>query len=53
MLNKRIKLLVYDFGGQEVFYPTHQFFLSDRAVYLIVFDLSQSDHSRSEYWLKV
>eukprot|EP01091_Cochliopodium_minus_P000360 TRINITY_DN10346_c0_g1_i1.p1 TRINITY_DN10346_c0_g1~~TRINITY_DN10346_c0_g1_i1.p1 ORF type:complete len:357 (-),score=82.16 TRINITY_DN10346_c0_g1_i1:348-1334(-) len=41
-----------DFGGQSVFYPTHQFFLSDRSIYIIVFDASEQDFkSRVEYWL--
>lgn len=26
---------VWDFGGQEIFYATHQFFLSDDALYLL------------------
>jgi hypothetical protein len=28
-------LNVWDFGGQEIFYATHQFFLSDDAVYIL------------------
>eukprot|EP01125_Pyxidicula_operculata_P014786 TRINITY_DN496_c3_g1_i1.p1 TRINITY_DN496_c3_g1~~TRINITY_DN496_c3_g1_i1.p1 ORF type:complete len:2368 (-),score=568.15 TRINITY_DN496_c3_g1_i1:56-7159(-) len=51
-LNKRFKYLVYDFGGQEVFYPTHQFFLCDRAIYIVVFDISNMDKWRTEYWLR-
>jgi internalin A len=53
LLTKRIKLLIYDFGGQEVFYPTHQFFLTDRSLYVVVFDLITADQNRVEYWLKV
>jgi GTPase SAR1 family protein len=34
----------FDFGGQEVFYPTHQFFLTPQCVYLIVFDVSDKDY---------
>lgn len=30
-----LKLNVWDFGGQEIFYATHQFFLSDEAIYLL------------------
>jgi hypothetical protein len=30
-----LKLNVWDFGGQEIFYATHQFFLSEEAVYLL------------------
>lgn len=31
-----LQLKVWDFGGQEVFYATHQFFMSEEAVYLYV-----------------
>ncbi|XP_053391112.1 uncharacterized protein LOC123546758, partial [Mercenaria mercenaria] len=34
-------LSVWDFAGQYVFYGTHQIFLSRRAIYLLVTDLSQ------------
>lgn len=30
-----LKLQAWDFGGQEIFYATHQFFLSDEAVYVL------------------
>jgi hypothetical protein len=39
------ELSLWDFGGQYVFYTTHQVFLTNRAVYLLVLDLSQAlDH---------
>lgn len=39
----------WDFAGQSTYYSTHQAFLSPRAVYLIVFDLSkQLDQSLSD-----
>ncbi|KAH3743046.1 Protein tyrosine and serine/threonine kinase [Pelomyxa schiedti] len=34
------KWIVWDLGGQEVLYPSHQFFLCSSAIFLIVFDLS-------------
>ena len=45
---------VWDFGGQVVFYPTHQFFLSShRCLYLIMFDMTQEDtFYRVDYWLR-
>eukprot|EP01125_Pyxidicula_operculata_P003691 TRINITY_DN1493_c0_g1_i5.p2 TRINITY_DN1493_c0_g1~~TRINITY_DN1493_c0_g1_i5.p2 ORF type:complete len:2132 (-),score=469.27 TRINITY_DN1493_c0_g1_i5:6801-13196(-) len=49
---KRVQFLIYDFGGQEVFYPTHQFFLNDRAIYIVVFNLADPPSGRAEYWLK-
>lgn len=46
------QLDIWDFGGQEIFYPTHQFFLSDKAIYLVVFRCDKLEESRIEYWLK-
>jgi serine/threonine protein kinase/GTPase SAR1 family protein len=44
---------VWDFGGQSVFYPTHQFFMTSRSVYVLVFNVArQLTESRVEYWLK-
>ncbi|KAL3854629.1 hypothetical protein ACJMK2_013890, partial [Sinanodonta woodiana] len=40
-LEEYAKLGMWDFAGQYVFYTTHQTFLSYRAVYLLVIDLSQ------------
>lgn len=43
-----------DFGGQKVYYSTHSFFLSESAVYMIVWNLSKqnSEEERVLYWLK-
>lgn len=30
-----LQLNVWDFGGQEIFYATHQFFLSEEAIYIL------------------
>ena len=43
--------MCYDFGGQEVFYPTHEFFLSSRAVYLLVVNASNLNFKSLSYWL--
>ena len=46
----------YDFGGQEVFYPTHSFFIGPRSLYLAVFrlmpDLDSINWQSLEYWLR-
>ncbi|VDI58101.1 Hypothetical predicted protein [Mytilus galloprovincialis] len=40
--NKKIApVIIWDFGGQDVFYSTHQTFLTYRAVYIIVLDGSR------------
>ena len=33
---ENLQLKVWDFGGQEVFYATHQFFMSEEAAYIYV-----------------
>ncbi|CAC5384010.1 unnamed protein product [Mytilus coruscus] len=34
-------IIIWDFGGQDVFYSTHQTFLTYRAIYMIVLDGSR------------
>lgn len=43
----------YDFGGQEVFYPTHQFFLTARSIYLVIFKATDGDQAIGsiKYWV--
>jgi len=36
--DQKIKLNVWDFGGQEIMHATHQFFLTKRSLYLLVLD---------------
>ena len=31
-----VRLHVWDFGGQEILHATHQFFLTERTLYLLV-----------------
>lgn len=47
-----MSLLAWDLGGQEVFYPTHQFFLTANCIYFVVFDISSPGISRIEYWMR-
>ncbi|CAG2254340.1 unnamed protein product [Mytilus edulis] len=40
--NKQIApIIIWDFGGQDVFYSTHQTFLTYRAIYMVVLDGSR------------
>jgi hypothetical protein len=34
-----VTLGIWDFAGQEVYYTTHQFFLTTRSIYVIVFSI--------------
>ncbi|NJL39962.1 MAG: GTP-binding protein [Leptolyngbyaceae cyanobacterium SM1_4_3] len=52
--NKDVRLNVWDFGGQEIYHATHQFFLTKRSLYLLVCNCRTSeDENRIEYWLKL
>ena len=42
----------WDFAGQQIYHPTHQFFITNRTIYLIIFNLLDERSSRVEYWLK-
>ena len=45
-------LHVWDFAGQELFYSTHQFFLSSKSVHLLVFNLNESlEKNKLSFWL--
>ncbi len=48
--SEKIVANVWDFGGQEVMHATHQFFLSQRCIYVLV--LNSRSEDRAEYWLK-
>ena len=48
-----IRLNVWDFGGQEIYHTTHQFFLTHRSLYLIVLESRKDENAnRLEYWLR-
>ena len=44
---------IWDFGGQEVYYATHQCFLSQRSLYLLLFNLKHGEKGVQELkpWL--
>ena len=49
-----LRLNLWDFGGQEVYHSTHTFFLTRRAVYLLVCDARANDRQNNlEYWLQM
>ncbi len=49
-----VLLHVWDFGGQEIMHATHQFFMTERSLYVLVLDgrLGAED-TDVEYWLKL
>jgi internalin A len=51
---EKLRLNLWDFGGQEVYKHTHTFFLTHRAVYLIVADARANDRQNNlDYWLEM
>ena len=51
---KDFRLNLWDFGGQEIYYSTHQFFLTKRSVYLLITESRKEDsHLDINYWLNI
>ena len=46
------RINLWDFGGQEIYHATHQFFLTKRSLYLLIADTRQ-DNTDFNYWLEV
>jgi GTPase SAR1 family protein len=51
-LDRRFKVNIWDFGGQEIYHATHQFFLTKRSLYTLVADTRKED-TDFYYWLNV
>jgi internalin A len=48
-----LQINIWDFGGQEIYHATHQFFLTHRSLYLLVLDATQDEAAnRLNYWLR-
>ncbi len=43
---------IWDFGGQEIYHATHQFFLTRRSLYALVADTRKED-TDFHYWLSI
>jgi Leucine-rich repeat (LRR) protein len=52
LLEHQFRANIWDFGGQEIYHATHQFFLTRRSVYVLVCDDRKEDTDFS-YWLHV
>ncbi|MFH8799942.1 COR domain-containing protein [Streptomyces sp. NPDC017936] len=47
-----MNLATWDFGGQEIYHATHQFFLTDRSLFVLVWDAQVGwEASKLYYWL--
>ncbi|HRQ41796.1 MAG TPA: COR domain-containing protein [Chloroflexota bacterium] len=48
-----LRVNVWDFGGQEIYHATHQFFLTHRSLYLLVIESRKDEAAnRLDYWLR-
>lgn len=49
--NKKFRINIWDFGGQEIYHATHQFFLTKRSLYIILCD-NRAEDTDFNYWLQ-
>lgn len=49
---KEFRVNIWDFGGQEIYHATHQFFLTERSLYTLVTD-SRKEDTDFYYWLNI
>jgi GTPase SAR1 family protein len=53
-VQKNTKVNIWDFGGQEILYSTHQFFLTKRSVYIFVWEpRTDNEEDEFDYWLNI
>ncbi len=52
LLQQDFQVNIWDFGGQEIYHATHQFFLTRRSVYVLACDDRKEDTDFA-YWLHV
>lgn len=53
-IQRDFQVNIWDFGGQEIYHSTHQFFLTKRSIYLLVTESRKEDsHDDFFYWLNI
>ncbi|WNM59311.1 leucine-rich repeat domain-containing protein [Candidatus Nitrospira allomarina] len=54
---RTFRLNVWDFGGQQIYHATHQFFLTKNSLYILLDDTAKNHKSLTDegfrYWLEV
>lgn len=50
--SRKFQVNIWDFGGQEIYHGTHQFFLTKRSLYALVVDTRKED-TDFYYWLNI
>ncbi|MEO9125572.1 MAG: COR domain-containing protein, partial [Microcoleus sp.] len=49
---KPFRIHLWDFGGQEIYHHTHQFFLTERSLYILLVD-NHRENPNLCYWLNI
>jgi internalin A len=53
-IQRDLQINIWDFGGQEIYHSTHQFFLTKRSIYMLVTESRKEDsHDDFFYWLNI
>jgi len=53
-ITRDFQINIWDFGGQEIYHSTHQFFLTKRSIYLLITESRKEDsHDDFFYWLNI
>ncbi len=53
-IQRDFQINIWDFGGQEIYHSTHQFFLTKRSMYMLVTESRKEDsHDDFFYWLNI
>lgn len=53
-IQRDLQINIWDFGGQEIYHSTHQFFLTKRSMYMMVTESRKEDsHDDFYYWLNI
>ena len=51
---EQVRAHIWDFGGQEIMHGTHRFFMTERALYLILLSGREGTEDQdAEYWLSL
>jgi len=54
IIKKQVTLNIWDFGGQDIYHATHQFFLTKRSIYLYVWEArKEEEYQTFEYWFNI
>ncbi|UCH98273.1 MAG: leucine-rich repeat domain-containing protein [Candidatus Aminicenantes bacterium] len=52
--SENVKLHFWDFGGQAIYHATHQFFLTKRSIYLLVWEARKEEETQGfDYWFNI